>query len=660
MKRKRAVVLCLLLAASLLAGCGTEKFDTSAPYSFQEPEAGQAKAGDTVVTGDSYTSPAKEEDSADASGEGAVLPSDADTDAAADTSEDTAEAVLPVIDLGGSDQSEQAAAGEESGAAGLDALPTEAAGDEAAGPAEGPLSAADPDAVVVPYALEEVEPQRYASPAEEAAALGLEGERSADAEDPGEEDLVFVPGGPLGEDYAGEADTGSAAPDVAPGEDYDPEAFFNPAMQDLLFAEEVTGQAFAVAMTYWDSGYGVDKSPADPEVAWDALGWYAAWLCRTEGIELISARTAEDFLLSLGCDAAVAEDSDPEAVMRYGAPRVLRGRDGVSFDFAWHRDRLDEVLGVEAEFSVEPSGVQAVDVAVVQHFDSGLQARRIYAMTWEAFEAPDSEFSWALRSLTLPELAPEVDPALGFTWEELKEANTLENVLALFPAVRCYSDEYAENGSTWLFVRGGSPALISEGPGYCGGQYMGTWFDYEEDAAGVLRARIGAFDAEAGSWESLNGYLLQNFQDASALRLDRIEGDLIWADCLYRGGERQKLAIDRGTLVLRELLVLSEESEVLGSNVYDYSAAGPAFPFLDSWGEELRSVTVIWEDYGAGAHGRDARYTEVVSIPRDWEYLPYEARWGDYTAYNNTDYLGDYVYPGDGADYELFLTTVKG
>ena len=161
----------------------------------------------------------------------------------------------------------------------------------------------------------------------------------------------------------------------------------------------------------------------------------------------------------------------------------------------------------------------------------------------------------------------------------------------------------------------------------------------------------------AGVWQIKDWYgNAYDFRDAGALRLDRIEEDLIWADCLYRGGYRQKLAFDRGTLVQRELVVLSEEGEVLGSNCYDYTQE-PDFRFLDSWDEALREVTVTWESF----NGQEpTRYTETVSIPADWEYLPYEVRWGDYTAYNNEDYIGEYEYPGDSLDYELFLTTAKG
>ena len=377
------------------------------------------------------------------------------------------------------------------------------------------------------------------------------------------------------------------------------------------------------------------------------------FFCQSVKIRLgIGSDLFNGFLGSVEVEVEIAH-----ACFTHQKPRALRGRDGVYYDFGWYKDHIDEVLGVEAEFSVKPAGAQTVDAVVTQHFDGGLDAEKTYTLTYGVNDLPDSEFSWLLQSVTLPEFAPEVDPALTFTWADVAEANKLENVLALYPAVRIYSVEYPEGGNTWIFQRNGNPALLVENGDYCSGQYMGCWFDYEADEDGVVRARIGGMDPDAGTWESLNATLLEGFRDASALRLDRIEKDLIWADCLYRGGFRQKLAFDRGTLVLRELVALSEEGEVFSSNRYDYSAPEPEFAFLDGWDETLRDVTVTWEDYD---NGEQILFTETVSIPADWEYLPYEGSWGDYTVYNNTDYIGEYEYPGDNVDYELFLTTVKG
>ncbi|MBP5239599.1 MAG: hypothetical protein J6Z15_03290 [Oscillospiraceae bacterium] len=624
MKKSIAMILCLLLAASMLAGCGTEKYDVSVPYSFQESGPVQ----NVTIAPEPQEAPAEPVPEAPAEVP-EEIPAEIPEDVTAEVPEDTAEAVLPLSDAEISEEPAE--------------VPPEVVPDEEpepdvyAAPAfEDEIGPAG-DEVMQPYALDgEDDVQRFGSPAEEAEWLDAEAALFSDAPDTD----VLEEEAPFFEEPAEEAPLAEEA--------------YEPSEEDLQFADDVTAQAFAVAMAYWDSGYGVETSPSDPKFAWEALGWYAAWLYRTEGLDLLSAETVETFLQSLSCTDM---DAAPADVMDYGAPRVLRSRDGVCYDFAWYKDHLDEVLGVEAEFTVKPVGLQAVDAVVTQHFDGGLEAAKAYTLTYDRNDQPESELGWLLQSVTLPEFAPEVDPALTFTWADVAQANRLENVLAIYPAVRIYSVEYPDSGSTWVFQRNGNPALVVEGSDYCSGQYMGCWFDYDADENGVVRARIGGLDPDAGNWESLNDTLLEGFRDASALRLDRIEKDLIWADCLYRGGFRQKLAFDRGTLVLRELVVLSEEGEVFGSNRYDYSASEPEFAFLDGWDKTLRDVTVTWENY---ENGEQILFTETVSIPVDWEYLPYEGRWGDYIIYNNTEYLGEYEYPGDDVDYELFLTTVKG
>ncbi len=654
MKKKLSIVLAALLAVCILAGCGTEKLDTS-PHSFGEEESAQ-----TVLPAPDGVLPEETDEAAEG------MPADEQGEAQADdipAPEAPAQAADP-LDESASEAADEAASGSAPDeVTDVEDLPLEPAGDAEIGPAEGPLAGNADSAVEAPYAVnEEEEAQLFDSPAAEAEALGLDEvpERAAEnggAAAPGDapeslEDVDALPAEPAADPGFGPGEDLPAAPEDGGNLSADGEGFM-PSEADLLFADNVAGQAFAVAMAYWDSGYGVETSPSEPAFAWDALGWYAAWLYRTQELDLIAADTAEAFMASLGC-----EDTGliPEEVMDYGMPRALRGRDGVSYDFGLYKDRIDELLGVEVEMSVIPAAEKTVDAVVTQHFDGGLQGETVYTLGFEAGGQADGEFPWALQSVTLPDFAPEVDPALTFTWEELEQANLLENVLAEYPAVRMYSSEFPENGSTWLFSRDENPVLVVEGPDYCSGQYKGCWFDVEEDDKGVTRARIGAFDSSAGSWAALNSMLLESFRDASALRLDRIEEDLIWADCLYRGGERQKLAFDRETLVLRELVVLSEEGEVLGSNCYDYTPE-PEFEFLDSWDKSLREVTVTWENFDGQEQNR---YTETVSIPVDWEYLPYECRWGDYTAYTNEDYIGEYEYPGDNIDYELFLTTAKG
>ena len=110
-------------------------------------------------------------------------------------------------------------------------------------------------------------------------------------------------------------------------------------------------------------------------------------------------------------------------------------------------------------------------------------------------------------------------------------------------------------------------------------------------------------------------------------------------------------------MVLREVMSLNDDGEVGNVTVFDYTSAPDNYSFLDSWDRPLRSIEVVWETY-SGSERQLRR--ENILVPTDWEYLPFECRWGDFTAYNNDLAIGEYRYPGDGAGYLLFLTSVKG
>ena len=251
------------------------------------------------------------------------------------------------------------------------------------------------------------------------------------------------------------------------------------------------------------------------------------------------------------------------------------------------------------------------------------------------------------------------DPKLTYSWGDLVQANKLSSVLTLYPSVKITSPIYSPDDCTRIFLHAGEPVLISEGPGYLSGQIRGCYFDMDDTGDGEVRPVIGGFYEENNS-ERLENCLIEYFAEPEEMKLDRIEGDLIWADCFYGDGFRTKLAVDRGTLVVREIMSLTENGEVLGITDFDYLEeirADEDYLFLYSWDRPLRTVTVTWESFYAGK--QDIR-TETFSIPQDWELLPWEGRYGDYTVYTNLDYIGDYAYPGDGEDYVLFLTTVKG
>ena len=420
------------------------------------------------------------------------------------------------------------------------------------------------------------------------------------------------------------------------------------------FEEQVHAQAFAISMMCWNS-YTDDIRLWEPYFAWDATGWYAAWLYRTQGVDLLSQSLAMDFQRSIG----VTDDiGDPAVWLGCNSPKQLRNADGsLSYDFSEHKLRMDELLGVELALSVEADANLTETVTVSQHFGYRMQADTRYLLRFAPNTEAGSLFPYQVAELTIPTDVPEMDPALGFSWELLVEQNQLETILSMYPAVRIYSKMYNTDDKTWLFLHGEDPVLLTDAYGSISGQIRGCYFDMGESTDGVVRPRVSSFDPEAGTMGRLNSFIEDYFTGPAVMEFDCIEDDLIWTYVTYRSGYRQKLAFDRGTLVLREAKSLGENGEVVGITGFDYSAAPKEYSFLDSWDRELRSIDVLWETYPGGI--QELR-RETVRLPMDWEYLPFECRWGEFTAYTNDQYIGDYRYPGDGIEYMLFFTTVKG
>ena len=196
--------------------------------------------------------------------------------------------------------------------------------------------------------------------------------------------------------------------------------------------------------------------------------------------------------------------------------------------------------------------------------------------------------------------------------------------------------------------------MVEMGDGVCAGLFHGCWFDYDELPEGGRRVRIGARSPEKAGWEGLGGEICGYFANVAAIRLDRFDGDLIRIFCDMRIGETVSMAVDRGTLVLREVTYRYSEYADPSVVVLEYLDPAPDCAFLDSWDRELRTITVMREDWPKPPT------RETAKVPMDWEYLPYDCRWGNYIVYLTENYTGEYAYPGDGVEYTLYLTTAKG
>ena len=418
--------------------------------------------------------------------------------------------------------------------------------------------------------------------------------------------------------------------------------------------EDTWAQAMAVGMMCWNS-YTDRIHPWEPYFAWDATGWYAALLYRVDGIDLLTQSAVDEFQRSLGVEAPIGEAN---GWLGDGAVRLLRSADGsINYDFAFHKQRLDELLGVELECSVEAGPGLTETVTVRQHFDLRTVADRSCVLTFEENSGAGGTFRYRITDLSIPEDVPEVDPKLTFDWELLTEQNRLSKILSMYPAVRICSRTYNPDDATWLFLHGKDPVMISEACGTVTGQFRNCYFELGQSTDGKVRPQVGSVEEDTAILQNLENFILGYFDRPAVMKLDRIEGDLIWADAVYGTGYRQKLAFDRGTLVLREVMSLNDDGEAGNITVFDYSAAPKTYRFLDSWDRPLRTIEVVRETY-SGSERQLRR--ESIRLPTDWEYLPFECRWGEFTAYTNELAIGEYQYPGDGDGYLLFLTTVKG
>lgn len=424
---------------------------------------------------------------------------------------------------------------------------------------------------------------------------------------------------------------------------------FPTASAEMGITEEAIGaQAFAIGLACRMNDYD-DRGP-DDLMLWDAAGWYAAQRQRAEGIDLLTDEELWEFMRSIEYTGPF---SLPETWEDYGIVRPLRSSDGViQYDFAFHKEALAEMLGITTEVHTSVIRPDLAITTITSHYENGSLAKWAYRLCFEKNIAePSSRFPFRLSGIETIRFEPQMEGSLNFTWKNLLDANSLSYILRFCPAV-CVYEQGSTYGKSWYFLHNGEAVLIREDGSGLSGQYGRYAFDCETAEDGARRVRIGSI-AEAGlSDSSIQDY----FAYLVNLRLDRIEGDLFRLNCTTINGETERIAVNRGTLMLEEITYdyVNYPSTTV---CFDYTRGAPDYPFLKSWDGSLRTVTVIRENYEAG---EPVIQSEFLRLPADWEYLPYEGRWGDYTIYMDDEYTKPYVYPGDGVDYTLYLTTATG
>ena len=422
---------------------------------------------------------------------------------------------------------------------------------------------------------------------------------------------------------------------------------------DLAAATEA--QAFAAAMAGWLGGRETLEDPDRTLLCWDMAGWYAAREYRLRGSDLIAPEQIEDFLRSVGLDGDFAP---PESWLEYGVVERHAAPDGAAYyAFPQHCREIDAMLGVTTEVSVKPLEDGRVESVVTSHYENGTQESTRFVLSFEPNTDPGSAFACRLTEITPPPPGAETVGELTFTWDELIEANRLRNVFKIYPTVRHFCREHNPEMVTWVYPRGEDLTILTLSDGYASGCFRRASFTWQEREGEGWLASIEEFSDTATDWETQDDYLVNYLANITRMSFEGVEDDRIWTECTVRGGMRERIAVDRGTLVLREIQLWYSDDLPPVTTCFLYDETAPALEYLDSWDGPMRTVTLHWEDFSSGERvTRD----ESVRIPADWEYLPWQGRWGDYTVWMNEEYTRQYAYPGDGVDYTLYLTTAKG
>ncbi len=409
----------------------------------------------------------------------------------------------------------------------------------------------------------------------------------------------------------------------------------------------VRDQSFSLAMAAWLGGY--PEYVDDDLLRLDAAGWYAALQARY-GYDLISEEELRDYLRSVGYSGDLRF---PESWEEYGIVNVLTSRDGRRYyDFANHKNQLAELLGVTMEYRLKTAGCSVL-VTIVHHYEDGSTAEWSYELRYVHNEDASGTFPYRLAELKVCPFVPKIEGNADFDWEDLQYANRLDTVLKFCPAVHIESDVggYTER---WLFRTGEKTVDISQNGSLSYGQVNGI--DFRKEDAGS-RVQVGKIDPPDAAGENFNRALPQVFSDMVRMELVRTEGENSVLNCKTRSGQRVIMTVNSLTLWIQQLDGIAEDGSLLYRYTFGYDRQPPRLSLLEAWDGPLRTVTLVWEDFRSGVL---ISRTDFVRVPADWEVLPYEGRWGDFTIYTDPGHTSLYQYPGDGADYTLYLSTAKG
>ena len=324
-------------------------------------------------------------------------------------------------------------------------------------------------------------------------------------------------------------------------------------------------------------------------------------------------------------------------------------------------------MGSALEISVSPTGDGGVESVITEHYE-GLETEefRFRFVFSENDAGPDSLFQYKLDSLEYYEEPPFISEELGFDYDTLISRNSLSSVFSAYKAVHIVNETSDGTNEVWLCSIDGHCLEAHEfgENSYYGepfsGRYCGMFFERnEEGSEAPYRVSCGDYYDPDKDCED---YLTGDFEAKPDLYYTGETEDTLSFKAGFRDWNiSENFTVDRETLLVlgREYSYNDGDLVFETKTTYEYLKELPDLDYVRSLTGPFRTVTEIFEEYHSETQEKET-LTNEYEIPADFEFMPDDVKYGLRNMYNNTDYIGPYVYPGNGADYTVFTTNIMG
>ena len=430
------------------------------------------------------------------------------------------------------------------------------------------------------------------------------------------------------------------------------------------FAENVYPQVFALCMEDYFLKE-PDPDITDPVFAWETSCWYAGYVNHTQETDLVSEETITAFQKSLGLEEITPYT---EIWTDYCPVISLTDENGkVWYRFENYRSLVEEYMGSVLEMRVNPTGDGSLESVLTAHYENTEPEEYIFRF---GFSENDSDvsghFSYKIDSFEYYIAPPFISEELGFDYDTLISRNMLSSVFPVYKAVHITTETDEGTSEIWLAdIDGHYLSAYEFGENsYYGepffGEYNGMYFERNEERseAPYNVSCAGYHDPD----KSCEDYISINFDPGTDLYYTgETEDTLSFRSGLKDENISESFTVERDTLFVLER-EFSYNDEALGFHsraTYEYLSELPDLDYIRSLTGPFRTVTEIYEVFHSGT-GKKETQTNEYEIPADWEYMPDDVKLGLRNIYNNTDYLGPYIYPGNNTDYTVFTTNIMG